>query len=263
MTQPREAPSIGRVLLALQTSEPAPALLSTAIALARSLPAQLAGLFVEDIDLLRLAALPFTREVGAASGTVRPIDLRDVERALKRQAEQARQSLASVAQELQLPWSFQVARGTLLDEVLAAAAPDIVVTGKQRSAARSIGARSPTAGREQLVSTLFDASDAAFRALTVALHVAEGHPELLSLLVPADQAERLKELERLAADWLKVPVASMTLQLVTAPGALALIQHTRGQRSRALVLPASSLPDARRQVRVLLEVSDCPIVLVR
>lgn len=262
MTNPQEARSAGRVLLTLQTSEPAPDLLSTAIALARSLPAQLAGLFVEDIDLLRLAALPFTREVGAASGTVRPIDLPDVERAFKRQAEHAKRSLAHAAQKLQLPWSFQVARGTLLDEVLAAAAADLVVTGRQQSVARSIGSGSRAAGGEQLVSALFDASDAGFRALTAALHLAQGHPELLLLLVPSNGARSHMEIERLAADWLGARVASTRVQLVSA--ARALTRHTLGRvRSRALVVPASSLPDARKQVRMLLELSDCPIVLVR
>jgi nucleotide-binding universal stress UspA family protein len=264
MKQSRESPAGGRVLLTFQTAEAAPDLLSTAVALARSLPAQLSGLFIEDIDLLRLAALPFTREVGGASGTVRAIDLPEVERTLKRQAEHARQSLANVAQKLQLPWSFEVTRGTLLDEVLAAAAADFVVTGRARSVARSIGPGSMAASGEQLVLALFDASDAGFRALTAALHLAHGRPELLSLLVPSNGVKGRNEIEQLAANWLGVPMGSTRMQLVSSPVAPVLARHTRGERrSRALVLPGSSLPDARRQLRVLLDTSECPLVVVR
>jgi nucleotide-binding universal stress UspA family protein len=249
-------------LVTFQTAEPLPDLLSTAAALARNLQAQLAGLFVEDIDLLRLATLPFTREVGGASGIVRAIELPEVERTLKRQAEHARQSLAKVAQKLQLPWSFEVARGTLLDEVLAAAAADFVVTGRQRSVARSIGPGVQAASSQQLVLVLFDASDAAFRALTAALHLAHGRPELLSLLLPSDDVKSRKEFEQLAANWLGVSVETTRVQLVSSPAAIA--GHTRGaQRYRALVLPGGGLQDARRRLGVLLDTSNCPLVVVR
>jgi hypothetical protein len=81
-------------------------------------------------------------------------------------------------------------------------------------------------------------------------------------LLPSDDVKSRKEFEQLAANWLGVSVESTRVQLVSSPVAIA--RHTRGaQRSRALVLPGSALQDARRQLRVLLDTSDCPLVVVR
>ena len=52
------------------------------------------------------------------------------------------------------------------------------------------------------------------------------------------------------------------LQPLSAPEAGALAQYAQRRRSRALVLSLRSLPDARTQLRVLLEVAGCPVVLV-
>jgi hypothetical protein len=64
MARATDASQPARVLLALEGAEPAVEPLFAATQLARGLRAELAGLFVEDVALLRLAALPFTREVG-------------------------------------------------------------------------------------------------------------------------------------------------------------------------------------------------------
>jgi hypothetical protein len=49
-------------------------------------PAALEVLFLEDADLLGLAALPFSREVGLASGIARDVARHDIENALARAA---------------------------------------------------------------------------------------------------------------------------------------------------------------------------------
>jgi hypothetical protein len=254
----------GRVLLALESSEPAQELLSAATELARGLHVELAGLFVENVALLRMAALPFTREIGLVSGVVRPIEAQDLERTLQRQAEQVRHGLARIAAELALPWSFQVARGSLLDQVLEAAADtDLIVLGRRRSAATRAGGEAPQPAPAPVVSAFFDASEAGHRVLVAALELARGHPEQLSLLVPASGAASLESLKERAAAALRVPSGVPRLQPIGAPEAGELAQQTRRCRSRALVLSMQSLHDARTQMRVLLEVAGCPVVLVR
>ncbi|HEU5283260.1 MAG TPA: hypothetical protein VFU53_05580, partial [Burkholderiales bacterium] len=143
-----------RVIVAFGGAEPAIALLNAAGDLLRGTQAELAGLFVEDVELLRLAALPFTREIGLASGTARPLDVPDVERAFKRQAEQMRRLLMQTAAALELPWSFQVARGSLLDEVLAAAAlADLTIVGeRQAPVERSTGAARSVRGEVRVAA---------------------------------------------------------------------------------------------------------------
>lgn len=260
---PTATPGAGtaRVLLGLEGSAPAQELLSAATALARGLHAELAGLFVEDVALLRMAALPFTREVGLSSGVARSIELGDLERTLQRQAEHVRRELARVAVELALPWSFRVARGSLLEQVLgAAAATDLIVLARRRwSVGGAIEARTEPAAA---VCVLFDATEGGDRALLAALALAEGRPEQVSLLVARSGASSLQSLRERAAQALHVAADVPRLQLLATPEAGDLAQHTRRRRSRALVLSLQNLPDARTHLHVLLEAAGCPVVLV-
>lgn len=76
---------------------------------------------MENLDLLHLAALPFTREVGFPSAVSRELDVARMERSLRALARNARSMLESVAGHGPLRWSFRVTRGALAAELLAAA----------------------------------------------------------------------------------------------------------------------------------------------
>jgi hypothetical protein len=97
--------------------------------LARQTQAELLGLFIEDAELLRFAALPFAAEVGLASAARRALDLPGVERALRGQAASIRQSLAASLGAHS--WSFRVARASPAEAVAAALAegyaPSLVI----------------------------------------------------------------------------------------------------------------------------------------
>ena len=124
-------PTIRRILVALDASPHSQAALEAASELADVLKAELVGIFVEDVNLLRLAGLPFAREVGYPSGTDRPLDSASMEREIRIQAEQARQTLASVAVRRQIRWSFRVVRGQVATELLSAAQEaDLLVLGR-------------------------------------------------------------------------------------------------------------------------------------
>jgi len=262
MTEPPKPPRAHKVLLALQGSTPAPEALAAAAALARSAQAELAALFVEDLDLLRLAALPFTHEVGRASGAVLPLEVSVLQRTLRWQAERLRQALAIAAQEMALPWSFQVARGSLLEQAMAAmTSTSLVVFSRSPHGGRQGTGMPPRAQPEGMVSALLDPSDAGLRTLAAALELAQGRPERLSLLAPAASAAELETLRRRVRERLKLQGGGPTLHPVaTTAGELS--RETRRRGSRALVLSTHSLPDAAAQLRVLLEVSECTVVLV-
>ena len=80
--------------------------------LAKQMQAELLGLFIEDIELLRFAAFPFAAEVGFASATLRTLDLAAVERALRAQADSLRQVLSAALDPSAHAWSFRVARSS-------------------------------------------------------------------------------------------------------------------------------------------------------
>lgn len=119
---------IRRIIIGLETAPRGQATLEAAARLAAQMEAELVGMFVENIDLLHFAALPFAREVGFASASRRALDVEGMERSLRGLAREARQSIAAVAGRVPVRWSFRVARGSASVELLAAAADaDLVI----------------------------------------------------------------------------------------------------------------------------------------
>jgi len=247
-----------RVVLATRASADAARLLAEAGTLARALRAELAGVFVEESDLLRLAALPMCREVGFSSGTVRAIDLASTLRQFERQAAEVRRLVAQTAAGFEVPWSFTVERGTVLEVAVAAAeGPDVALLAPPRGAlGRTVGAAGHRTGTT--VGVFYDGGPAGDRALAAALELVQHHPEVLTLVVP-DAADPLP-LRRRAAGLLGVAGR--------LPDAVA-SRELRRRPARALVVSVGSLvgnggADPRRpDLRRLLASAPCPLVLVR
>jgi K+-sensing histidine kinase KdpD len=125
---------IRRIIIGLEPAPRSHATLEAAARLAAQMEAELVGLFVENINLLHFAALPFAREVGFASASRRALDVEGMERSLRGLAREARQTLAAVAGRVPVRWSFRVARGSAAGELLAAAADaDLVIVNVEET----------------------------------------------------------------------------------------------------------------------------------
>lgn len=121
----------GRVLVLLDGSRMSYAALEAAAEIAANTGADLLGVFVEELNLLRSAGYGFAREVGASSGVSRPFDPAGVEQRMLRLASQARRALAGAVAPHGGRHSLSVARGHVIDEVLALAGPgDLLVLGR-------------------------------------------------------------------------------------------------------------------------------------
>jgi hypothetical protein len=118
--------SIRRIIVVQEPARAARALDAVAEA-AAALEAELLGLFLEDVELLHFAGLPFAREIGA-SARPRGLDVQTMERRLRSQAEEARRALAAAAEGRALRWSFRVERGSVPAQLRKALADaDVVV----------------------------------------------------------------------------------------------------------------------------------------
>jgi len=116
------SPAGRRILVALDTSMGSRAALARAAELARRIDAELSGLFIQDENLLQLAALPFARELSASGGAGRALSPDTMERDLARQALLLEKELKAIAVSLDLRWSFRTRRGRVARELLAACA---------------------------------------------------------------------------------------------------------------------------------------------
>ena len=118
--------SFRRVVVAM--GAPGAVAVTTAVDLARALEAELVGLFVEDVELFDLAALPFAGEVGYPSAARRALDVAALERALRAQAGRLRQDLTARLAGVSTKWTFEVVRGRVAVALAATASgQDLVV----------------------------------------------------------------------------------------------------------------------------------------
>ena len=126
--------------------------------LAQEMQAELLGLFIEDVELLRFAALPFAREVGFPSAALRAIDLAALERQLRAQADGLRQALAAALDPTAVSWSFRVARASPANAVEAALAegyaPSLIIPPRGNPRAERRVLRRPELSEEVLGALL-------------------------------------------------------------------------------------------------------------
>lgn len=111
---------IRRIVAALQPQAPANERVAAIAELARRTEAELVGLFIEDIELLHFAGLPFAHEVGAVSALRRKVDAVALECLMRRRAAELRAALAAALVNDPVRWSFRVERGIFAATVLAA-----------------------------------------------------------------------------------------------------------------------------------------------
>jgi len=208
---------VRRILVALDASSLSASAIETAVQLAAHLRATLVGLFVEDIDLIRVAGLPFAREVGSFSRSLRAIELGEVERQLRVQAKLMREKLLAAARGVHVPWDFRVVRGTVGSEILSAATEaDLVIlgkTGRSLIGARRMGSTARMIVYQGLaltlilqqervpdvaVSVLYDGSELAQKALHLARHFAQARKGALKLFVLAEDQASAQNLHRQA-----------------------------------------------------------------
>lgn len=116
-----------RVVVAVDASPLSLAAAAASAELAAALGAELVGLFVEDLELLRLSASTEAVEADRLSGRSRPFATGDLERQLRAQAARALAGFERATGGRAPRSSFRVARGRIAREILAAAGESGVV----------------------------------------------------------------------------------------------------------------------------------------
>jgi nucleotide-binding universal stress UspA family protein len=270
---------IKRILVAMDASEHSVAAMEEAAKLAAGLEAELLGLFVEDINLLRLAALPFARELADLSASERQLSSSSMEKSLRAQAERMRRQLQLTAERTRVQWSFHVARGNVLAELLAHTPDfDLLILGRVGRSLRraprlgsiaqgAISRSSCTVmlvqhGRaiEHPVLVIYDGRPTGQQALALAATLARQDKEDLVVLLPPGDAKTVASLRRQAEKWLSShETGARILQLDTADAG-ELASTVEAEDGRVLILDASH---ELANDQTFFDLVQCPVVLVR
>lgn len=271
----RENPvPVRRMLMALDVSASGLAAMEAAATLAACLEAELLGLFVEDVNLLRLAALPFAREVGFSPAATRRLDPAGMERVLRAQASRAEAALLETAGRRRVRCSFRVVRGEVTAQLLAAAQDiDLVALSVARerlyrndpivravvNAAQSSVLLLPADVPVDLpVVVVYDGSPASVKALSAARALAQRQDGTLTVLTAGAPETVNAEVARL----LEGSGLVVRHRPLPGTGIADLIRHARQEAAGTLVLGAD-LCRGEGTLEKLLEQLDCTVLLVR
>lgn len=268
MTEP--AASL-RIWVALDQSPRGAAALAAATELAAELDAELAGLFVEDIDLQHLIGLPFAREYSLLWGGARPLSQTEMERAWRREAEALQQRLAEAAERQRLRWSFRIARGRLSAEVATLTqALDLVVLGQRScvsvrsvSSARLQRPPIPMPARSGPVLVLFEDAAASARSLDAAARLARRSGTWLVLLVrAADETSYAAACEAAQAEIRARGASGRCVHLEALDGP-RLAEAAHREHAGCVVLADRARLAGGAGFERMLDEIECPVVLTR
>jgi len=235
--------------------------LEQAVQLAERMGAQLEGIFVEDIDLIQIAGLPFLREVRSVSRSENVIDLARMEQELRVLARRAERLLSEQAARHNVVWSFRIWRGSIDNDLMAADIEADVFALTRMGAAltqgRLLGARSTA------VSAVFTGTDASARALQAAIKLATDPDKELNILLPAEDVNEAARLQELATKQLGVEAARVHF-IVMADGSLTdLMEILTDTNTAVLILERDNTllhtPSLKRSLGNL----NCPLLVVR
>ncbi|HTY67284.1 MAG TPA: hypothetical protein VMH36_11575 [Alphaproteobacteria bacterium] len=272
---------IARVIAALDAAGHDDDLLPAAVELAGRLQAEIAGLFIEDENLLRLWASPAVRHV--TLGAVRDLpSTEQIEAELRALAAQAEAALAAAATRHGVPWSFRVVRGRpKLELHESTKTKDLVVVGRSRSLAGmplQLASALQEAARDLPLSTLHllrqttlarpialirPGSPLADRALAAALRLAGGPAPELDVLLIGDTTDPAPQKTEIASR-LKALGARARVRVMSMPS-LDELSRALATADGDVLVAAADIPlfRDRDDLSMLLERTRLPVLIVR
>ena len=279
MTTSDSEKKIKRILVALDASPHSLAALEMGTELAAKLGAELTGIFVEDINIHRLANLPFANEVGFLTASIRKLDTPLVSREFRTLARQAYQAMELLAKRRNLSCSFRRVQGLIPMELInAASEADLILLGKSGwskrkqmgSTARVVVIDAPRQafflrpgiqiGLPMLV--LYDGSPIARKTLGVALLIHTGnHP--VNILVLAKQESVAEKLQSDVIRQAEMAGNPVELQWTPDLDLSILANMTTSSSCGILILPAGSEYIDEGNLIELLDNTDCGVVIIR
>jgi nucleotide-binding universal stress UspA family protein len=282
-----------RIVVGLDSSAHARAAMEAAAELAMHLQAELTAVFVEDVDLVRIAALDFVHEIGS-DASLRPFDIASLERRFRCDVREARAVCLQAANRRQIKARFRVVRGAVAAQILAAAAEaaaDLVILGRTSAAseqfgsgrvgtplrrrigplgrtARSVLATSPGTvaivsaerGIGNPVAVVFDRGEASRRALDLAIRLAGQDHNNLVVLLPKGSVHAADLVSEATAVAAQAGIIPRCILLHDGAGAIAQVVLENDCRVVVVARDCSLVaPDGSTQ---LVESIDCPVFVV-
>jgi nucleotide-binding universal stress UspA family protein len=249
------------------------------------LEAELHGIYVEDINLLRISEMPFARRLGVYSAARLPLqDQGGIEQEMRAHANLARRRLEALAKQMQLQSSFRVARGVIAAELLQASSEaDLLILGKTgwshsnrmgsttrvlvaQSASHTMILTETLRSWDEAYSTLgviYNGSDASKRALQAARHLAEGRQIRMDVILLAPDVDQANQLQAQVSEQLKSLEIEVNFRWLVGLERNRLNAVAKRDHFVALLVPAAGEILPGEALESFLNEAQIPVLLVR
>lgn len=275
MSEPQLQFPVRRVVIALESICENLRALEIAAEMATRIKGELHGIFIEDVNLLSAAHLPFVHQVSLHSAAACSFGPADIESEFRALAARARACLQELANRMNVPWSFEIHRGDRISLVSATRLSDLlVVETTTRPFARymklptdwsEISLRSERAclllsasvARQKGVLAVYDGTEAGERAIAAAIAL-DGSRGALTIVTPAAASEGAEIHQKL-----RVAGVEAELRRIERLDSAELLRSIERANCNLAILPATLALERRSALQQLLAAPPCAILLVR
>ena len=257
MKAPNREARVLQILLALDAASENQDALESAITLAAQLRAELIGLFVEDIELLRSAQLPFTSEVVADSGEERSFTSNHIEKSLRAWTNQMQALLTKEAQKANIKCSFRTVKGRHIDTLLSETGEyNLLIISHSRQQLISPITKS------DVIYLVFDGSSEAHHGVAIISEMAlQG---LRNIVLIDTCSENVEYGAKKAAEWLIRHGVHVFVQKMPGDPAQSLPPYLKKYPAALLLVPAHfPMQHEPETLKALQKKLNCPVVIVR
>jgi hypothetical protein len=227
--------------------------------------AELQGLFVEDVNLLRLASLPFAREIAYASAAARPLETNAMQQAFRATADEVQRALAQVARQRQIRWTFQVTRGPVVQATLAAANDvDVLIIGRRgRAPGAAMSTVTPRAtSKRRTTVAVYDGTPTGQRCLDLASRLVREHGGPLHVVLAAGEPHEVHALRDQCTNWLAQRGDPQRCRYSSVFLGPALVTAARVQTAHVLIVGRHCPLLDEKTLESLVDYLDYPVALV-
>jgi nucleotide-binding universal stress UspA family protein len=265
-----EQHTIRHIVATLDATESGLPALQAAVRLAAVTGAGLEGVFVEDINLIRLSGLPFLREVRPWSLAEEAFSTQRMQSELRSLARHAERMLEQAAREMGVPWTFQVWRGRAGAASLAQAfgadilsLPPVCSLFYSRGRDKKQALERQPGEVETSISVLFSDTEQALRALTIACSLARDMGACLIVLLPEIQSQDLAGLKNKALAILELHAQTARFVRITGTDVRSLVQAAGAPGSNTLITEVEHPLLQQAGLEQCLQALFRPVLLVR
>jgi len=270
---------VREILVAIDTSTHSQAALEAAVAFAKTMEANLQGLFVQDEVWQKLSKLPSTSTINTLTGNVLPLESETLEDHINLLRNRLRRKMEFLSRRNKVTYSWSSMQGKVEDKILEASEnADLITIGlKGKSASRKrIGSSARTiikkADKPVLIlkeglhlgttlTVVYDASEESQKGIRLALKIAKKNNSSLKVLVVDNNPEvldqRSKELESL----LEGAQISVNVELMKNTDLGSFLNTINQQHSGLLIIPKNQPLLSKSFETILLHIN-CPLLMV-